>query len=104
MAEGRTVREQDHHQDLLLALLVDVASMTDFPQLARVEDHETKIDIFATKVDRKAENTRGLFVNGHRFLPAGGHQNSPLVAIFSPRWWPSILPAWLGSDLDGAEA
>ncbi len=39
----RLVREQDEHQDLLLALLVDVASMTDFPQLARVEDHETKI-------------------------------------------------------------
>jgi Restriction endonuclease len=39
----RLVRAQDEHQDLLLALLVDVASMTDFPQLARVEDHEAKI-------------------------------------------------------------
>jgi hypothetical protein len=39
----RLVREQDEHQDLLLALLVDVAAMTDFPQLRRVEDPEPKI-------------------------------------------------------------
>lgn len=39
----RLVREQDDHQDLLLALLVDVANMTDFPQLARVEDATPKI-------------------------------------------------------------
>jgi hypothetical protein len=39
----RLVREQDRHQDLLLAVLVDVASMTDFPQLARAEEPDTKI-------------------------------------------------------------
>jgi hypothetical protein len=51
----RLVREQDHHQDLLLALLVDVASMTDFPQLARVEDHETKIAVAREAVARLKE-------------------------------------------------
>jgi hypothetical protein len=39
----RLVRAQDEHQDLLLALLVDVAAMTDFPQLRRVEDAEPKV-------------------------------------------------------------
>lgn len=39
----RLVREQDDHQDLLLALLVDVANMSAFPQLARVEDPAPKI-------------------------------------------------------------
>src|SRR6266511_4214379 len=39
----RLVREQDDHQDLLLALLVDVANMSDFPQLTRVEDAAPKI-------------------------------------------------------------
>ena len=39
----RLVREQDEHQELLLALLVDVASMTEFPQLARAEDADQKI-------------------------------------------------------------
>jgi hypothetical protein len=41
----RLVRAQDEHQDLLLALLVDVANMTDFPQLARVEDAARKIAV-----------------------------------------------------------
>ncbi|MGH2878925.1 MAG: hypothetical protein ACRDK4_04865 [Solirubrobacteraceae bacterium] len=27
-------------------------------------------------------------VNGRRFLPTDGHRFSPLVAIFSPHWWP----------------
>lgn len=31
-------------------------------------------------------------VNGHRFLPSYGHQNSPAADTFSPRWWPSVLP------------
>jgi hypothetical protein len=39
----RLVREQDEHQDLLLGLLVDVSSMTEFPGLERVEDPEPKI-------------------------------------------------------------
>ncbi|MGH2945763.1 MAG: restriction endonuclease [Solirubrobacteraceae bacterium] len=39
----RLVREQDEHQNLLLALLVDVASMEDFPRLRRAEGAETKI-------------------------------------------------------------
>ncbi len=39
----RLVREQDEHQDVLLALLVDVAAMENFPQLRRVEDPEPKI-------------------------------------------------------------
>jgi hypothetical protein len=34
-----------------------------------------------------------LRVNGHRFLPSGGHRTSPLADMFSPRWWPSVLPA-----------
>ena len=34
-------------------------------------------------------------VNGHRFLPNCGHRFSPPAAMFSPRWWPSVLPiAW----------
>ncbi len=43
-------------------------------------------------------------VNGHRFLPTGGHRNSPVADVFSPHWWPSILPTSLGIDHDGAEA
>lgn len=39
----RLVREQDEHQDLLLALIVDVAAMDDFPQLRRAEDADAKI-------------------------------------------------------------
>jgi hypothetical protein len=39
----RLVREQDDHQNLLLGLMVDVAAMTDFPQLHRTEDSEAKI-------------------------------------------------------------
>jgi hypothetical protein len=39
----RLVRAQDEHQDLLLALLVDVAAMSEFPQLRRAEDPEPKI-------------------------------------------------------------
>ena len=31
-------------------------------------------------------------VNGHRFLPIRGHFFSPLVAMFSPHWWPLDLP------------
>ena len=31
-------------------------------------------------------------VNGHRFLPIRGHVFSPLVAIFSPHWWPRSSP------------
>ena len=31
-------------------------------------------------------------VNGHLFLPNRGHHFSPLVAMFSPHWWPSNLP------------
>jgi hypothetical protein len=40
----RLVREQDDHQDLLLALLVDVANMSAFPQLDRAEDAARKIE------------------------------------------------------------
>jgi len=32
-------------------------------------------------------------VNGHRFLPSGGHPTSPLTATTSPHRWPSVLPA-----------
>jgi hypothetical protein len=39
----RLVREQDDYQDLLTALLVDVANMSAFPQLVRVEDSAAKI-------------------------------------------------------------
>jgi hypothetical protein len=39
----RLVREQDEHQPLLLALMIDVAQMEYFPQLERVEDPTTKI-------------------------------------------------------------
>lgn len=39
----RLVREQDEHQDLLLALLIDVSEMSEFPQLARTDDPEAKV-------------------------------------------------------------
>jgi hypothetical protein len=39
----RLVREQDEHQDILLALLVDVSEMTEFSQLARTDDPEAKV-------------------------------------------------------------
>lgn len=43
MFVDRLVAKQETHQDLLLALLVDVASMDQFPQLARAEDAATKV-------------------------------------------------------------
>jgi hypothetical protein len=43
MFVDRLVSRQDTHQELLLALLVDVSAMTDFPQLARAEDANAKI-------------------------------------------------------------
>lgn len=39
----RLVGAQDEHQDLLLAVIVDVAAMDDFPQLRRVDDADSKI-------------------------------------------------------------
>jgi hypothetical protein len=39
----RLVRQQDDHQDPLLALMVDVAAMTEFPGLERADDPEPKI-------------------------------------------------------------
>ena len=47
----------------------------------------------ASRAEKAAMLYRAGSVNGHLFLPAGGHQNSPLVAIESPRWWPSDLPS-----------
>jgi hypothetical protein len=51
----RLVRAQDEHQDLLLALLVDVAAMADFPQLRRAEDPEPKIASARAAVARLRE-------------------------------------------------
>ncbi len=34
---------------------------------------------------RRAQGPREVSVNGHRFLPTGGHE--------IPHWWPSFLPA-----------
>ncbi|MGH2941425.1 MAG: hypothetical protein ACRDLN_01425 [Solirubrobacteraceae bacterium] len=51
----RLVRAQDKHQDLLLALLIDVAAMKDFPQLRRVEDSEPKIKAAREAVARLRE-------------------------------------------------
>jgi hypothetical protein len=48
----RLVREQDEHQELLLALLVDVAAMDDFPQLQRVDDPEPKFAAARSAVAR----------------------------------------------------
>jgi hypothetical protein len=48
----RLVREQDDYQDLLLALLVDVASMEEFPQLERTEDPGPKVDAARRAVAR----------------------------------------------------
>lgn len=48
----RLVRAQDEHQDLLLALLVDVAAMDDFPQLQRVDDPGPKIAAARSAVQR----------------------------------------------------
>jgi hypothetical protein len=43
-------------------------------------------------------------VNGHRFLPSCGRRFSPPAAVFSPRWWPSVLPiAWVRGRRCGAE-
>jgi hypothetical protein len=36
-------------------------------------------------------------VNGHRFLPSGGHRISPMAAMFSLHWWPSDLPSALST-------
>ena len=39
-------------------------------------------------------------VKGHEELPSGGHENCPLVATRSARWWPRDLPGvWLGQGV-----
>lgn len=48
----RLVREQDAYQELLLALLVDVAAMTDFPGLQRADDPAPKIAAALEAVQR----------------------------------------------------
>jgi hypothetical protein len=48
----RLVRAQDEHQDVLLALLVDVAAMDDFPQLQRADEPEPKIAAARSAVAR----------------------------------------------------
>lgn len=52
----RLVREQDEHQDVLLALMADVAAMEDFPQLRRAEDSGAKI----TEAKEAVARLRGL--------------------------------------------
>lgn len=49
------VRKQADHQDLLLALLVDVAAMTDFSHLRRAENPEPKIAAAREAVARLRE-------------------------------------------------
>jgi hypothetical protein len=55
-----------------------------------------------SRVERSPNTVRA--VNGHRFLPMGGHRDSPLAAIFSPQWRPSKFPtdSGLGRDADRA--
>lgn len=48
----RLVHHQHEHQDLLITLLVDVAAMTDFPDLARVDDPGPKIEAAKEAVAR----------------------------------------------------
>jgi len=51
----RLVREQDDHQDLLLGLLVDVAAMTEFPHLERLDDPVPKVAAAKEAVNRLRE-------------------------------------------------
>jgi hypothetical protein len=48
----RLVHHQDEHQDLLIALMVDVAAMTEFSGLARVDDPGPKIKAAKEAVGR----------------------------------------------------
>ena len=68
----RLVREQDEHQDLLLALLVDVAAMEDFPGLRgpRIEDSDLKI----ATARRAVANLRPLVASYEQTLL--GHQQA----------------------------
>jgi hypothetical protein len=43
-------------------------------------------------------------VNAHRDFPIGGHFFSPLVAIFSPHWWPRSSPPVRVVEAGGHEA
>ncbi len=49
---NRLVRVQDEHPELLLALLVDVAAMEDFPSFSRAEDSAAKTDQARSAVAR----------------------------------------------------
>ncbi len=51
-----------------------------------------RVDFAETYPVAQAEAT----VNGHRFLPSGGHRFSPRAAMFSPHWWPWVLPMTWG--------
>ena len=47
--------------------------------------------------DHQAVDGQPSGVNGHRFLPSRGHRFSPAAVMFSPRWWPSVLPSALST-------
>jgi hypothetical protein len=54
----RLVRDQEEHPELLVALLVDVAAMEDFPSLARAEDSAAKTEHARSAVARLGELVR----------------------------------------------
>ena len=45
-----------------------------------------------TDLLKEHRSSAEVCVNGHRELPIRGHFFSPLVAIFSPHWWPRSSP------------
>jgi hypothetical protein len=65
-------------------------------QLAMIWSDEWVLEIQAdasTEAGSAAFKSWGFDgVNGHLFLPIGGHLFSPLMAMFSPQWWPRISP------------
>lgn len=75
-------------------------------QVARALD-EAETDFMGTESSGRSSSTQQLAtalvawhewsfvragVNGHRFLPTGGHRISPTAAMFSPRWRPRFSP------------
>ena len=77
------------------------------PEAARITHRCVRVDAESLTIRVFADDVLGTvpvastrpvacrIVNGHRFLPSGGHRDSPVVAIGIPRWWPLRFPGAL---------
>ncbi len=89
--EGETPAEHQSQPGLIKAISERSTEYFNGPRISRI-DKDLKRHAFVG-VGWGRENEKSELVNGHRFLPSGGHPTSPLTATFIPHRRPSVLPA-----------